>query len=202
MRLSLVTAPASEPITFAEAKLHVKVESSVTADDALITSLIVAARGKVETDAQRQLITATWKAILDRFPNNDTEVIELPLPPLQSVSSVQYVDTAGALQTWAASNYIVEASAGPWAREGRLAPAISQSYPDAGVVPEAVRVQFIAGYGAATSVPQELKQAMYLLIGHWYEHREAVRLGEVPASVPFAYEALIQAFQRLTAAMA
>lgn len=199
--LTLVTAPTVEPVLLAEAKTHLRVDTSD--DDAYITALIATARTKIERDAQLQLITATWLAVYDAFPRFDKHAIEIPLPPLQSVASVQYLDRAGVLQTWVSTEYVVDAPAGLRAREGRLAPAVEKSYPETAVLPGAVRVQFLAGYGAAAAaVPNELKHAIKLLLSNWYEHREAVIVGAVPIPVPIAYDALILPFQRLTAALA
>src|SRR5262249_25595806 len=101
-------APASEPLTLADAKQWARVET--TDDDALITSLIVMAREYAETITQRQLLQATWVMTIDRFPGGDPGwgrwwpwgsacTIRLPGPPLQSVSSINYIDTQGNTQT-------------------------------------------------------------------------------------------------------
>jgi uncharacterized phiE125 gp8 family phage protein len=66
MPLQLVTAPAGEPITLLEAKQHLRVD--VDDDDALIGSLITAARQAAETLTGRQLMTARWRLVLDAFP--------------------------------------------------------------------------------------------------------------------------------------
>jgi uncharacterized phiE125 gp8 family phage protein len=166
--------------------------------DALLTGFIASARGYVEKITDRQLITATWRVKGDRFPRWNAP-LELPLPPLQSVAAVTFLDTAGAPQTWASSEYVVDAPAGPQATAGRLYPALDVDYPDTADREDAVTVEFVAGYGAAAAVPQELKQAMALLIGHWYENREAVHTGSVTTEIPFAVEALLAPFQRLVA---
>src|SRR4051812_2411410 len=88
----LVTAPTSEPITRTEVKLHLRVDVDITAEDALIDAHIIAARRLVETHTGRQLITATWDLFLPGFP--DCDVLALPNPPLQSVTSITYYDTA------------------------------------------------------------------------------------------------------------
>ena len=66
MPLQLVTPPAEEPVSLADAKLHLRVD--FTDDDALITSLIAAARQAAETLTGRQIVTARWKLVLDSFP--------------------------------------------------------------------------------------------------------------------------------------
>ncbi|HWP38942.1 MAG TPA: head-tail connector protein [Gemmatimonadales bacterium] len=166
--------------------------------DDLLTGWITAARGVVERMTDRQLLPARWRVKFDRFPRW-REPIELPLPPLQSVVSVTYIDPGGATVTWSSLEYVVDAPSGPQATAGRLYPALGLDYPTTGAIEDAVTVEFDAGYASAAAVPQELKQAMYLLIGAWYEHREAV----LPdgASLPefLAVETLLLPFRRLVA---
>lgn len=182
MRVTLVTAPTNEPLTLFEAKLHLRVTHDV--DDVYIDSLIPRAREAFERETGRQLLTATYKGFLDRFPEFDHEPIEFANPPLLTVASVQYIDTSGALQTWAASEYVVQVYAGPFAQRGQLYPAAEKQYPDTRRIPNAVTLNFDAGYGAAAAVPGEIKQALLAWIGHRFEHRETVVVGDTPAVVP------------------
>jgi len=180
-------APAAEPFTAAEAKLHLRVDSSD--DDTYISALIKAARKKLEADTGRALITQTWKLILDRFPDSDDEAILMPKAPLQSVSSITYVDTDGVTQTWDSSEYRVDTDSVP----GRITPAYNQSWPTTRSVTGAVTITFVAGYGnSSQNIPDDLRHAMRLLIGHWYENREEVVAGVSIAQVPQAYQFLKQ----------
>lgn len=174
MGLTLTTVPAAEPVTLAEAKLHCKVDDA--ADDALITSLIVAARRMAEAQTGRVLVTQGWKQTFDAFP---VAAIALERPPLQSVQSVKYYDAAGALQTLDSSTYTVHTSA----ILGLVAPAVGASWPGTQARLEAVEVAFTAGYGAAAAVPQEIKQWMLLQVGQWYANREAA--GDKRDPLPF-----------------
>src|SRR3990172_9406936 len=110
MALALVTAPATEPVTRTEAKVHLRIESAVTADDTLIDRLIIVARQLGEAHTGRAFITQTWDLKLDAFPAGR---IRLPKAPLSSISSVTYLDTNGASQTWDSGDYLVDAPAGP-----------------------------------------------------------------------------------------
>jgi uncharacterized phiE125 gp8 family phage protein len=187
-RLALVTAPTEEPVSRTEAKLHCKVD--ITTDDTLIDGLIVAARQLVEAHVRRALVTQTWDLYLDYFPSEDRHdygSIVVPNPPLVSVTSVKYYDDAGTLQTLSASGYRVLAGT-----PGRIAPAHLNDWPDAREHPDAVVARYVAGYGAASAVPQSLRQAILLLAGHWYENREAVAEGQRTA-LPLAVESLVNA---------
>lgn len=193
-RWSLVTAPTVEPLTVVEAKTHCRI--TVDAEDDLIEGLIQAAREHVERVTGRQIITATWRLKLDHFPHCDAP-IEIPVTPLLSVVSVKYRDTADVLQTWSSSDYVVDAPAGPDASAGRVYPKFDKDYPAALCRPDAVEVEFTAGYGATPeSVPQKIRQALLLLVEHWYTNRGVASEIELK-SVPVAAEALLDSFTRL-----
>jgi len=162
--LSLLTAPATEPLTTAEAKAHLRVQHAD--EDTLIDGLVKAARQLVEDRTGRQLVTATWDVTFDRFPCG-RERLKLPKFPTQSVTSVTYKDTNGDPQTWPTADYRVDTKREP----AVIAPAASAYYPSTIREPAAVTVRVVAGYGAASAVPQAAKQAMYLIIAHLYEHR-------------------------------
>lgn len=168
MRTTLITAPASEPLTLAETKLFLRVDFND--DDVPINNLIVSARETFEQETGRQLITATWRGFLDRFPRWSYEAIEVAKPPLLSVASVLYVDSSGVQQTWDAAEYDVQVFAGSKAQRGMISPKADFLYPTTRRVPNAVTVNFDAGYA---SVPRELKQALLTWIAHLYKNREA-----------------------------
>lgn len=176
MGLVIVTAPTVEPVTLEEAKLHLRVDN--TADDALILALIESARTMVEAITQRALITQTWDYKIDDWP--DTDYIRMPLPPLQSITSITYkLYTDGSTSTFASASYFAVTSMIP----GRAALKPGYTWPSESLYPyQAIAVQFVCGYGAGGSyVPEPLKSALKLLIGHLYENREAVREKNVQA---------------------
>lgn len=186
MALTVVTAPAVEPVSLAEGKLHLRVD--ISTDDDLITAMIQAAREVVEGISRRALITQVWKLILDEFPEEDEIVI--PLPPLQSVTSITYKDRDGNESTFSSGDYIVNTDTEP----GKVVLAYGSSWPSTTLYPTgAITVQFTAGFGdASTDVPEKYRQAMMLLLGHFYENREAIATtGAVPKEVPFGVEALL-----------
>ncbi len=190
LTIKVVTPPSVEPVTLTEAKLHCKVD--LTADDDLITALIVAAREEIERQTWRALVTQTLELVLDDWPAGDR--LEIPRAPLQSITSVKYKDKDGNETTWDSANYLAGVDSTP----GVLALAWDASWPSVDLYPvEPIRIRFVAGYGLAASVPTSLKQACLLLIAHWYEAREAAGTTVSQVSgIPFGVEALVRSYRR------
>lgn len=172
MALKLITAPVAEPLTVAEAKAHLRVSASD--DDAYIEALIVAARQGAEHLTGRALMPQTLELALDEFESE----IQLPRPPLASVTSISYVDSNGATQT--TTDYILD----DHGLEARLTPLYGESWPDTRQQANAVLIRYVAGYADAASVPQQIKAWMLLRIGMLYEHRESVVAGASIAELP------------------
>ena len=189
MGLTLVTAPAAEPLTTAEAKTHLRVDNSE--DDVYIGALITAARQEVERYTGRALVTQTWDLTLDAFPWGNGP-IWLPRPPVQSVTSISYVDDAGATQTWATANYRVDITG----ETARIEPAWSLNYPTTRGIVAAVTVRFVAGYGAAAAVPALMVHAIKLLVGEWYEQRQITTYG-APGRAPWAVAEILSRYRVL-----
>lgn len=192
MGLVIATAPAAEPISTADAKLHLRVD--ITDDNDLIDALVKVAREHVEIITRRALITQTWDYYLDDFPGED--YIEIPLPPLQSVTYIKYTDSDGTVNTFSSASYTVDTKNTP----GRVVLNDGYSWPgDSLAVASAVNVRFIAGYGGTgASVPTPIIQAMKLLVGHYYENREAVFMGRTkPELLPMAVNDLLWSYRVL-----
>lgn len=185
MVYTLVTPPAPNmPLTMEEVKQYLRVEG--LEDEEYLSWRMHAVREYVEEIGNRQLLTATWALRLDCFPHCSS-VIEITKCPVQSVSSITYVDPAGVTQTWAANQYQVDRYSEP----ARIFPAYGVSWPDVYEQFNAVTVTFVAGYGAATAVPQSIKDLMLLLIAHRFENREPVNIGAVASELPYAVTALL-----------
>lgn len=118
----------------------------------------------------RAIITQTWQMTLSRFPIGKG-AITLPLPPLQSVTSIVYIDDDGDELTLDGGLYQV-ANKGKY--PSHVVPAYGQTWPSTRDMPDAVTVTFVAGYGdGAEDVPGAIRNAGLLMIGDLYEHREA-----------------------------
>ena len=180
--ISQSTPPSAEPVSLAECKNHLRVD--IAEDDTVITNMALAARQQVENETRRQLIDASFTLVLPEFP----DVIELPRPPLDSVTSIKYYDSGGTLQTLAAAKYSVDTTG----TVARVRPAYGESWPATRDVWNAVEIVYKAGYGAAASaVPEPLRMAILLLLGHWYEHREAVVIGTIASTLEMTVGALL-----------
>lgn len=177
MGLSLLTAPASEPVTLTEAKLHLRVEHS--ADDTLITALIATARQAAEHRIAGALISQQWRLTLDAWPDS----IELPHPPLNSVEAITYLDDTGTRQTLAESSYQIITDTTP----GSVQPAYGATWPTARSVAGSIRIDYTAGYATAAAVPPPIKAWMLLAIGTWYAQREASAEQSKTAELPRAF---------------
>lgn len=191
MQYELVTAPASEPVSLAEAKLHMRVD--IPDDDTQIAALVAAARRRAETITNRSLITQTWRAWLDGFPadldRRGQPSIRLGRGPVVSVSSVKYLDTAGVLQTLSPSAYVLDNKA--QLGQHTVRPAYGASWPATRDELDSVQVEYVAGFGAANAVPEPIKTAMLQYVAHWYANRETVITGTIVAETPMAGDTLL-----------
>jgi len=166
------TGTTDLPVTIARAKEHLRVTHDN--DDAYILDLIKAATDLAELFQQRTYIQRQRTHKLAQFPCEgnghwigNSMAIVLPYPPLIGVGSIQYVDENGAVQTLAPAKYQVDTYAEP----GKVVPAYEESWPATRDVPNAVTVIYTAGYGTADDAPTEVKQAILLIVGHFYENR-------------------------------
>lgn len=167
MALKISSAPSVEPVSSAEARAHLRVDTSD--DDTLIGNLIKAAREYAEQVTRRALVTQTWELTLDEFPGEDE--IEIPLPPLQSVTNVKYYDEDGVtVTTMSSADYVVDTYNEP----GKIVLTSGSTWPsDTLREANGVIIKFVAGYGdAGANVPQAIRQAILLIVGHLYENRE------------------------------
>lgn len=181
MAITQTVAPTLEPVTIEEALSHLRIDG--TDEDAYVGSLLIAARRYAENVLQRQIMRATFTLTLDYFP----DTILLPYPPLGAVSSITYADSSGTTQTLSASIYqVVNDPHG-----ASIVPSYGNVWPATRTKPEAVTVTYTAGWSTRALVPQTIKQAILLIIGHWFENREAVTTGTTINEFPMAVESLL-----------
>ena len=198
MNIKILARGTSEPVTLAEAKLHLRVDLSN--DDALITAMISAAREMVERYTSRTLIYTAYRLTMDNWPYD----IELPRSPAIEAAAnlvtgiayitprIRYYDGDGNQQTmtYAAGDFEILLDNNP--------PLLV--LPPSGIWPVtyplqrgAIEIDWIAGYGSAsTGIPQLLRLAIMMLVAHWYEHREAV--GSFGSEVPLAVDSVLRLY--------
>ncbi len=169
MAAILLSPPASEPVSLAEAKNYLRVDHA--ADDALISSMISAARIQVESRTRRALMTQTWRIVLDRWPNPAS--IVSPVSPLREVIAVRVRGESGEAQEIEPDIFIPNTASSP-----------GQILFDAGRVTHpmqeaaGIEIDIEAGYGDAADVPAPLVQAIRLLLARAYEYRERSDKGD------------------------
>lgn len=205
---TVITAPVQPPMRIEYAKRHIRTLSN--AEDVLIAAWINAAAQFFEEQTGRQLITATRELWLDRFP---CEVvypfgtitgrrIELPYPPLQSVTSVQYVSSDGTVQDFTdggspeSNLWTAKTPAGPYAERGWIEPTYGASWPIAREESGAVRIRYVCGYGDTDSdVPDLVIGALAFLVGNFDQNRSAEAFRTGFGELPMNIEAILQPFK-------
>jgi uncharacterized phiE125 gp8 family phage protein len=189
MTAALITGPAIEPVSLAEAKAHLRVEAD--ADDTLIADAIAAARIHVEAVTRRALISQAWRIYLDRWP--PARMVTLRPAPVLSVETVTVYDVEGAPTIVAPEDYSADLAAAP----GRLRILPGARLP--GRPLNGIEIDLTAGYGeAAGDVPAPLRRAILMLLAHWYDHREAVGFDGPGAVTPLGFEALVAPYRVLS----
>jgi uncharacterized phiE125 gp8 family phage protein len=177
------TAPSGAPVTLEEAKAHLRVLHG--SEDALITRFVSAATSHVELWIGRSLVTRTLLLKRDDFPRRGG-AIPLPYPPVAAVASVTYKAVDGSEQTLAAEAYHLVSSR----TSAELVPSGNSAWPAIAFGRLNVTIEYTAGYGAAAAVPEDIRNAVLLLIEHFYSNRGAVA-DTSKVVVPMAVEALL-----------
>lgn len=187
MPLVLTSGPASEPVTVAEAKAHLRLDGS--AEDALIASLILTSRLHIEAALGVALITQSWTLLLDRWPRGGA--VPLPLRPVQTITSARVLAADGSPTVLASADYLLEGQGMP----PRLVNP-NKAWPEPGRAAAGIEIAFTAGFGtAASDVPAPIRQALLLLIAHWYEHRDPFEVGSPVTVIPGAVSELLMPYR-------
>jgi len=175
--LKEITAPTTEPISLATARLHLRLDTSGSPpahpDDSLVTSLITAVRQNAEDYTGLKIANGTYEMRADSFKDFESN---LQTWPVTSITSVSYVDLNDETKTLTSSDYVLDT----YTRPARLKPSLTKI-----VFPAAkeVTIRFVAGFTDGQSpnpypMPKPLESAMLLMLGHLYDNREAVSLDQ------------------------
>jgi uncharacterized phiE125 gp8 family phage protein len=188
MPLILTSGPAAEPVTLTEAKAHLRVDAA--AEDMLIASLIVTSRLHVEAAASLALVTQAWSWFLDAWPRGPA--LRLPLRPIQSIAAVRLYDENDTPTVLDPATYLLDGAGLPprLVRQGALL------WPRPGRAANGIEIAFTAGYGdTAADVPAPLRQAILLLVAHWYDHRSPLEPGAPATPLPPMISELIAPYR-------
>ena len=192
MNLKRITAPTTEPLSLTEVKAHLRITHSD--EDTLITSLIKVARQQAESITHRSIASAVYEFTIDDFPSDE---IVLPMPPVESVTSIIYKDKDSVETTWASDEWIFYNS-----EPAKIIPAYGKDFPSFTPYPiGAVKIRYTAGYKTTSTdadliIPEEIKQALRLLVADYYEFREdLLSKGHIPKTVPFGVIALLSPYR-------
>lgn len=176
MALKRTVAPTEYPVSLNETKAHLRYTGS--AEDPDIMVYIQSAVDQLDGPngiLNRALCTQTIEYTLDRFPSCP---IDVPLPPMQSVSSIVYLDNNGDSQTLATTEYRVLNASNPQAK-GRIELGYGKSWPATRDVEQAVTITAVCGFGARNAVPEHIRTLIKTMVKEMYDNREAV----IPANV-------------------
>jgi len=188
--LTRQTGPAVEPVTVAEAKAHLRVDTSE--DDAYVQNLVTSAREWCEQYLDRTLVNTQWVMRFDSFPPDGTQDIELPRPPMATAGTTTAVSLTftyenGTTATYSTASYRVDRNSTP----GAVKTLYGQTWPPHLMDDNAVSVTWWAGYGAAgSSVPAAIRHAILMIVGILYEKRAAAESGSLN-EVPFGVKSLL-----------
>ena len=174
MKRELITPAIETPISLIEAKANLNIEHS--ADDSVITRCIAAATDYAEKYTGRHLMPQAWRYYFDCFDNP----LMLPSVPAESVANLNYFDENNVQQVLIENTdfYAVLVGVNP-----AVVP-IGGVWPTSHNRPNAISIEVTSGYSGASAVPEGIKQAIHLLVGHWYENREAVIIGTISSALP------------------
>lgn len=178
--------PVIEPVTLVEARQFLRLDQ--TDEDALLATLITAARLMIEAASGRCLIEQPWRIVLDRWPASGE--IRLPLSPLLRIDAARVYDVLGSAQAVATASLTLDKAADP--------PVIrlTGEVPEIGRAHGAIEIDVAAGYGAtAAAVPAPLRQAVLRLAARWFEQRGDVA-GRDAQALPATIAALVAPFRR------
>jgi len=189
MGLVLTSAPAVEPVTVDEVKSFLRIDHDD--ENSLLASLITSSRLQIEAALDLALITQSWSWTFDSWPKGN--VLELPIGFVRSVEAVRITARDGTVNEVSPDQFVLEG--------GRIPPRLlskSGDWPKPGIPALGIEIAFTAGFGSEPSdVPEPIRQALLMLVAHWYEHRDPAEIGGAATRIPEAVSALLKPYSRV-----
>jgi uncharacterized phiE125 gp8 family phage protein len=189
MSAILLTPPALEPVSLADAKHFLRIEHHD--DDDVIAALIAAARLQVEAQTRRALIAQDWRLVRDVWPASG----RLPMlpAPLIEVTAIRVFAADGTPTTLDVADFVIDTVSAP-----ALLAFQRGAPPVPGQLTAGIEIDITAGYGEeADDVPGPLRQAIRMLVAHWYENRAVIAASGEVAAIPHSVSSLIASFRVL-----
>jgi uncharacterized phiE125 gp8 family phage protein len=189
MPLILITPPAIEPVSLADVKAHLRLDTNN--DDLLLSALIATSRQQIEAALDLALIHQTWSLTLDAWPSSRR--IDVPLAPVSALTAVRTFDTDGIASPLPLASFQLDRASTPPRIHCKAALTIATPLRALA----AIELTFIAGFGAtASAVPAPIRQALLLLVAHWYDNRSAGDASISVQAIPDAVSALLQPYRQ------
>lgn len=188
MSLTLLTPPAAEPVSLADAKLRLRISDD--AHDAAVSLWIKAARERVERDTGRALLSQTWVERRDGWTGDGRLTafrtrFRLLRPPLIAVEAIAIYDAEDAPSDWGPAAFFVDTASDP----GRIALRQGEDWPQPGRATGGIEIRFRCGYGdSPEDVPAPLREAVLQLVA-------AMADGGLEAGMPAAAASLIAPYR-------
>jgi len=202
MKITVVTAPTVRPVRRLEVKNHLRIEWDNEDHNSVLDDLIKDATEYAEGFTGRALCTRTYDYWINRWPAGDA--IELPRPPLVSVTTVSYTKADGSSDTLVAdTDYVVDTDS----LFGRVVLEYNKTWPTDELHPRnPIKIRYLAGYGDGGASPPDyradvnrnIKRGILLMIGHWFNHRENSIVGVNIGNIPQGASTLLTMEQALT----
>ncbi len=182
----LLAGPAGEPVSLVEAKGFLRIEDS--AEDALISTLIGAARLHIEGVTGRALLAQSWRVVLDGWPDN--RVVKLPVGPFISLTEISAYDEGGGVHPIGVAQFFAEPD--------RLLLPVNVAGMPGLRERQGLEIDYVAGFGSEPGdVPADIRQALLVLVAYWFEHRDAVIVAGSGSVVPTGFDLLVSRHRRV-----
>lgn len=197
--LRRISNPPVEPITLEDARAQCQIDADITAHDVLLAGNIRAARELAESYTKRTFVESTWRLSSSAFPSDcwwREAGVTLPMGPVMAIASVTYLDPSGVRQSIAADGYQLAQDEEP----AMLYPPYSERWPWGRTDQGAVQIEYLAGYegsgspAGAENVPEVAKQAIRMLVAHWFANRENSGAANLQ-DIPYGFERLLDSIR-------